>query len=108
MLHLKMQPPCDECKIRPLSPFVSNVFPPFQEEESSVDDQISREPLSPLSALLGVIRKMFPENVARAAVNMNILGIITFSLMFGLALASIGDAGDAMVSSVDVSFPSCD
>ena len=71
-----------------------------------MDDQINRAPVSPLTALLGVVRNMFPENIAVAAVNMNILGIITFSLMFGLALASIGEAGDAMVNAVDVSFVS--
>ena len=60
-----------------------------------------------MSALLNVVRNMFPENVALAAVNMNILGIITFSLMFGLALASIGEAGDAIVSAVDVSLLCC-
>ena len=33
---------------------------------------------------------------------MNILGIITFSLMFGLALATTGEAGDAIVNAVNV------
>jgi hypothetical protein len=33
-----------------------------------------REGVSTLSALLGVARNMFPENVAVAAVDMNILG----------------------------------
>lgn len=81
----------------------AELFSFFFQDGASVDEQISREPVSPLSALLGVVRNMFPENVAVAAVNMNILGIITFSLMFGLALASIGEAGDAMVHAVDVS-----
>lgn len=71
--------------------------------QESVNDQMGREPVSPLSALLAVVRNMFPENIALAAVNMNILGIITFSLMFGLALASIGEAADSMVRAVDVS-----
>lgn len=69
-----------------------------------MDDEIAREPVSPLTALLGVARNMFPENIALAAVNMNILGIITFSLMFGLALAATGEIGEPLVAAVDVSF----
>ena len=68
-----------------------------------MDEGLGEEPVSPLSALLGVTRNMFPDNIALAAVNMNILGIITFSLMFGLALASMGDAGESLVAAVDVS-----
>lgn len=58
---------------------------------------------SPLEALLDVARNMFPDNIAAAAVNMNILGVITFSLFFGLCLSTIGDAAEPMVKLVDVS-----
>jgi hypothetical protein len=37
-------------------------------------------------------REVVPDNIVAAAVNMNILGVITFSLMFGVALASMGEA----------------
>lgn len=60
---------------------------------------------TPLEALLDVARNMFPDNVAAAAVNMNILGVITFSLFFGLCLSTVGDAADPMVKLVDVSSP---
>ena len=41
-------------------------------------------------ALLNVARQVVPENIVGAAADMNVLGIITFSLMFGLALSSLG------------------
>lgn len=34
--------------------------------------------------------QVVPDNIVAAAVDMNVLGIITFSLMFGLALSSLG------------------
>ena len=46
---------------------------------------------------------MFPDNVAAAAVNMNILGVITFSLFFGLCLSTVGDAAEPMIKLIDVS-----
>ncbi|KAA6416516.1 MAG: dicarboxylate amino acid cation sodium transporter [Trebouxia sp. A1-2] len=57
---------------------------------------------TPLEALLDVARNMFPDNVAAAAVNMNILGVITFSLFFGLCLSTVGDAAEPMIKLVDV------
>ena len=59
---------------------------------------------SPLQALLAVARNMVPDNVVVAAVNMNILGIITFSLFFGICLASLGSQADGMISLITVSF----
>ena len=58
---------------------------------------------TPLEALLDVARNMFPDNMAAAAVNMNILGVITFSLFFGLCLSTVGDAAEPMIKLVDVS-----
>ena len=58
---------------------------------------------TPLGALLDVARNMFPDNVAAAAVNMNILGVITFSLFFGLCLSMVGDEAEPMIKLVDVS-----
>ncbi|CAL5228220.1 g11310 [Coccomyxa viridis] len=57
---------------------------------------------SPLQALLAVARNMVPDNVVLAAVNMNILGIITFSLFFGICLASLGDQADGFISLITV------
>lgn len=58
---------------------------------------------TPFEALLDVARNMFPDNVAAAAVNMNILGIITFSLFFGLCLSTLGEAAEPMIKLVNVS-----
>ena len=48
---------------------------------------------------------MVPDNVVLAAVNMNILGIITFSLFFGICLASLGDQADGFISLITVRIP---
>ena len=57
---------------------------------------------SALTALLGVLRTMFPDNVVAAAVNMNILGVITFSLFFGLCLSQLGPEADGLVAGIQV------
>ena len=58
---------------------------------------------TPFEALLNVARNMFPDNVAAAAVDMNILGVITFSLFFGLCLSTIGDVAEPLIKIIDVS-----
>ncbi|CAK0785752.1 hypothetical protein CVIRNUC_008963 [Coccomyxa viridis] len=63
---------------------------------------VSTTKASPLQALLAVARNMVPDNVVVAAVNMNILGIITFSLFFGICLASLGSQADGMISLITV------
>lgn len=67
------------------------------------DDSSPRERASALTALLGVVTTMFPDNVVRAAVDMNILGVITFSLFFGICLSRLGPEGDGLVAGVQVS-----
>ena len=57
---------------------------------------------SALTALLGVAQTMFPDNVVAAAVNMNILGVITFSLFFGLCLSQLGPQADGLVLGIQV------
>ena len=42
--------------------------------------------------------QVVPDNIAGAAVQMNVLGLITFSLMLGLALASLGERAAAPAS----------
>lgn len=48
------------------------------------------DPAGPVAAMLGVMRSLFPDNLVAAAVRMNILGVIVFSLLFGVALSSLG------------------
>lgn len=76
---------------------------------AAVQDTPATDPgqpaVSAIGALLAVIDNMFPDNIAAAAVDMNILGVITFSLLFGLALASLGPQADSFVAAVHVSLP---
>ncbi|KAK9811983.1 hypothetical protein WJX73_005653 [Symbiochloris irregularis] len=64
------------------------------------DERADHEQASALTALLGVVITMFPDNVVRAAVDMNILGVITFSLFFGICLSRLGPEGDSLVAGV--------
>lgn len=51
---------------------------------------------------MGVARSAAPDNVVRAAADMNVLGVITASLFFGLCLAAQGEAADGWVAGVGV------
>ncbi|KAI7840620.1 hypothetical protein COHA_005642 [Chlorella ohadii] len=53
-------------------------------------------------ALLNVARQVVPDNIVVAAVNTNVLGLITFSLMFGVALSSLGAAADHLAKQIGV------
>lgn len=57
---------------------------------------------STTEALMDVARQVVPENVVGAAVDTNVLGLITFSLMFGLALSSLGSPADALTKTIGV------
>ncbi|KAK9849386.1 hypothetical protein WJX84_010959 [Apatococcus fuscideae] len=54
-----------------------------------------------LKALLNVLRNMFPDNIVSAAVDMNILGIITFSLFFGISLVGLGDEAASLIQAIN-------
>jgi Na+/H+-dicarboxylate symporter len=49
-------------------------------------------------ALLHVARLIVPSNVVQAAVDTNVLGIITFSLLFGWALSSLGQQAAPVIN----------
>ncbi|GLC48509.1 hypothetical protein PLESTB_000105800 [Pleodorina starrii] len=57
---------------------------------------------SPAEAFLGVIKSAFPDNVFQAAANMNVLGIITVSLLMGAALSSMGPEAAPMVALINI------
>ena len=48
------------------------------------------QPKSPVDAFLKLLRDLIPDNIAAAATDMNILGIIFFSVFFGVALSLLG------------------
>merc|ERR1712166_270847 len=55
-----------------------------------------------VDALLGVMRKMFPSNVIKAAADMNILGVIVFAVGFGVCLSGLGDKGEPFMNGVEI------
>lgn len=52
-----------------------------------------REPKGALDAMLDVVRGMFPDNLVRAGVEMNVLGLIVFSIALGAILSTMGERG---------------
>jgi Na+/H+-dicarboxylate symporter len=64
-------------------------------EENSTGDET-------VDALLGVLRKMFPSNVIKAAVDMNILGVIVFAVGFGVCLSGTGAKGEPFMNGVEI------
>jgi len=46
-----------------------------------------------LDRTLDAVMKLFPDNIFGAAVELNVLGLIVFSLAFGIALITIGEKG---------------
>jgi Na+/H+-dicarboxylate symporter len=51
------------------------------------------EPKGALEAMLEVVRGMFPDNLLRAGVEMNVLGLIVFSVVLGGVLSTMGQRG---------------
>lgn len=66
---------------------------------ASVPDDVSKlpkslqEPKGALEAMLDVVRGMFPDNLLRAGVEMNVLGLIVFSIVLGAVLSTMGERG---------------
>lgn len=52
---------------------------------------------TPLESILDIIRSLFPPNLFKAAVDMNVLGIITFSVALGVVLIMMGDKGHPLI-----------
>lgn len=55
-----------------------------------------------VAALMDLVRSIVPDNVVAAAVNMNVLGVISFSLFFGACLSSMGEAAAPLIIFVQV------
>lgn len=81
-----------------------NIVQPGAGAESVVPEitdklpQSLREPKGIVESLLQVISGMFPKNLTEAAVNMNVLGLIVFSVVFGVVLSTMGDKGKPVLS----------
>ncbi|MHC4840664.1 MAG: dicarboxylate/amino acid:cation symporter [Planctomycetota bacterium] len=55
--------------------------------------QSLREPKGALESMLQVVKGMFPKNLVAAAANMNVLGLIVFSIVLGGVLSTMGERG---------------
>ncbi len=60
--------------------------------------QSLQNPKGALEAMLEVVRGMFPPNLVEAAVNMNVLGLIIFSIVLGAVLSTMGERGRPVLS----------
>jgi Na+/H+-dicarboxylate symporter len=52
-----------------------------------------REPKGALESLLQVVKGMFPPNLIQAGAEMNVLGLIVFSVALGAVLSTMGERG---------------
>ena len=59
--------------------------------------QSLQEPKSALEAMLEVVRGMFPENLIGAAAEMNVLGLIVFSIVLGAVRSTMGQRGEPVL-----------
>jgi Na+/H+-dicarboxylate symporter len=58
---------------------------------------------SMLDTMLGVLLKVCPPNIVEAAATMNVLGVLTFSLFFGVILARLpGETGQPLIQGVEI------
>lgn len=55
------------------------------------------EPKSALESMLQVIKGMFPPNILEAGVEMNVLGLIVFCVIFGAVLSTMGEKGRPVI-----------
>lgn len=55
--------------------------------------QSLREPKGALESLLQVVKGMFPPNLVQAGAEMNVLGLIVFSVVLGAVLSTMGERG---------------
>jgi Na+/H+-dicarboxylate symporter len=53
--------------------------------------------ISTLDSVLGVFKNMVPDNIVKAAADMDILGIITFSMLLGGTIMAVGDKGEPLL-----------
>ncbi|MBO2462971.1 dicarboxylate/amino acid:cation symporter [Actinomadura violacea] len=48
-----------------------------------------------------VLHNLFPSNIVKAMADGNVLGVVTFAVLFGAALVAIGDRGARLTSLID-------
>lgn len=63
--------------------------------------QLARASTPPSEAILEVVTGMFPDNLLEAAADGNVLGLVVFSLLFGLVLTVEGDRARPLLDVLD-------
>lgn len=56
---------------------------------------------TPLDSVLDLFRQMVPDNIVKAAIQLNLLGIITFALILGITLSMLNDAGRPLLRFIE-------
>lgn len=75
---------------------------PFKGIKTDDEAIATKEKPDVMTAILDVLRNLFPKNAFVAAGNLNILGVITMSILFGLGLTSMGPEADEFVHLIRV------
>ena len=66
-------------------------------------EEVEKSDASMLDTMLGVLLKVCPPNIVEAAATMNVLGVLTFSLFFGVILARLpGETGQPLIQGVQI------
>jgi len=70
------------------------IQPGLSSSDLALSGKVPNAPqITPLEGVLNIIRSMFPPNLVAAAADMNILGLITFSVALGIVLVMMGEKG---------------
>ena len=72
-----------------IQPGISSTIPPMQTTDDSLMLLSSQKPLD---SVLDIVKQMIPVNIVQAASNGNVLQIILFSILFGLAILKCGSS----------------
>jgi len=75
-----------------------------QSHHGEITAHLDKKPADYTTAdsLLDVLRNMFPPNIVKAAADMNILGVISFSLFFGAVISGLGEQAEPMVKLIEI------
>jgi len=68
-------------------------------EELPEDDNPGEIPpnATPLDSILSVLRSMVPENIVKSSANLDILGVLTFSILLGATIIVLGEKGKPLL-----------
>jgi len=73
-----------------------NIAPPPGPDDGDGDHPIAAN-VSSLDSVLGVFRNIVPDNIIKAAAEMDILGVIFFSIALGGSIIAVGENGEPLL-----------